>query len=80
MVVPTLPMELITPALLMTAGVVLVPPVAAYVIAPELSEVGAVMVGMMPVPNTTLELLKLKPDKVGVAAVTVKVVVVVLLA
>ena len=47
--------------------------------APLLAEVGAVMVGAV-APNATLAALKPKPDKVGVAAVTVKVMVVVLLA
>ena len=47
--------------------------------APALAEVGATIVGAVP-PNTTLDELKPKPDKVGVATVTVKVIVVVLLA
>ena len=47
--------------------------------APALAEDGAVMVGAA-APNTTLDELKPKPDKVGVATVTVKVMVVVLLA
>jgi hypothetical protein len=47
--------------------------------APILAEVGATIVGAA-APNTTLDELKPKPDKVGVATVTVKVIVVVLLA
>ena len=47
--------------------------------APILAEVGATIVGAA-APNTTLDELKLKPVKLGVAAVTVKVMVVVLLA
>ena len=70
------PTKLITPALVIVAvaGVPLV-----YVIAPALAELGAVMVGAV-VPKTTLGELKERPVKVGVATVTVKVVVVVLLA
>ena len=47
--------------------------------APVLAELGAVMVGAV-LPKTTLAELKDRPVKVGVATVTVKVVVVVLLA
>ena len=48
--------------------------------APLLSEVGAVVMVGAVAPNTTLVALKPMADKVGVAVVTVKVMVVVLLA
>ena len=47
--------------------------------APVLAELGAVIVGAV-LPKTTLVLLKPPPTKLGIAPVTVKVVVVVLLA
>ena len=47
--------------------------------APALAELGAVMVGAV-LPKATLGALKAKPDKVAVAAVTVKLAVEVLLA
>ncbi len=47
--------------------------------APVLSDVGAVMVGAA-APKTTLAALKPRPDKVGVALVTVNAVVLVALA
>ena len=56
------------------AGVPLV-----YVMAPPLAEVGAVIVGAA-LPNTTLLELNPSPVKVGVPTVTVRVVVVVVLA
>ena len=76
MIVEPTATKVITPAVVMVAvaGVPLV-----YVMAPLDSEVGAVMVGAV-APKATLGLLKPKPVSVGVPAVTVKVVVVVLLA
>ena len=47
--------------------------------APLLAEVGAVIVGAV-APKTTLDALKPRPVKVEVAAVTVKVIVVLVLA
>ena len=45
---------------------------------PPEAEVGAVIVGIVLVPKTTLCALKLKPDKATVAAVTVRAAVVLL--
>ena len=71
-----IPTTVITPALVIVAvaGVPLV-----YVMAPADAELGAVMVGAAD-PKTTLGELKERPVKAGVAAVTVRLTVEVLLA
>ncbi len=73
-VLPTPTSVMVLPLMVATPVVPLV-----YVMAPLLAEVGAVIVGA-DAPNTTLDALKLKPDRLGVAAATVKVAVAVPLA